>query len=96
MEKYQAEGDTYRKEETQEPIDYSAPKLSAHVFEDTSVADMAYSQAVQDLIDNEDGVEAQYSMFKFQMIHDGEFYESSPVAQEVCGDAKREDYFAQH
>ena len=67
-------GQVPQTKEKQEAIDYSTPKVSTHVAPD-ELSDEAYSALVQSLIDDEDGVDAEFSMLKCQMIEDGTYFE---------------------
>lgn len=60
-DKYTLKVDDYRKEKKQEALDYSVPALSAHVAE-VDFSDAEYLALVESLLDDEDGVEAEFSM----------------------------------
>ena len=62
-EKYKLKVDKYRKE----AIDYSIPNVSTHVAP-VEMSDEVYSALIQSLIDDGDGVEAEFSMLKCLMI----------------------------
>ena len=72
-EKYKTKVDEYRKEKKQEALVY-APVLSTNVHPSDALSDEAYSALVESLIDDEDDVEAEFSMLKCSMIEEETYY----------------------
>ena len=73
-EKYKAKVDDYRKEKKQEALVYetTAPSTNAHPSD--LLSDKEYSAMVESFIDEEDDVEAEFSMLKCSMIEAGTYY----------------------
>ena len=86
--KYKLKVDEYRKEKKQDALiypalgllalDYCEPAVSIHVAEH-GLSDVDYSALVESLLDDEDDVEAEFSMLKCSMIEDGMYYENSRI-----------------
>ena len=72
-EKYKAKVDDYRKEKKQEALVY-APSSNVHEFPSELLSNEEYAALVESLIDEEDDVEAEFSMYKCAMIKDGTYY----------------------
>ena len=58
------------------PIDYTEMKMSVHCDE---LSNKDYAALVESLIDEEDDVESEFSMYKCQMIKDGTYYAKPPA-----------------
>jgi hypothetical protein len=58
-----------------EPIDYAGMKTSPHAVSCDELSNEAYSALVESLIDEEDDMEAEFSMYKCAMIEAGTYYQ---------------------
>ena len=74
-EEYKAKVDTYRKEKTQEALDYETePASNVHEFPSDLLSNEDYAALVESLLDDEDGVEAEFSMYKCAMMKNGTYF----------------------
>ena len=77
-EKYKVKVDTYRKEKKQKALVYeetAAPSSNVHVDNACDLlSNKDYAALVESLIDDEDDMEAEFSMYKCAMIKDGTYY----------------------
>jgi hypothetical protein len=73
-EKYKNKVDTYRKEKKQDALVYMDMAALTHYNATDFMSNSEYSALVESLIDDEDDVEAEFSMYKCQMIKDGTYY----------------------
>ena len=72
-EKYKLKVDTYRMEKKQDALVYeTAPFTNYHACD--FLSNKEYTALVDSLLDEEDDVEAEFSMYKCQMIKDGTYY----------------------
>ena len=68
MEKYKNKVDTYRKEKKQDALIYGVTAAMTHYNATDFMSNAEYSALVESLVDEEDDVEAEFSMCKSQMI----------------------------
>ena len=72
-EKYKLKVDTYRMEKKQDALVYeTAPFTNYHACD--FLSNKEYTALVDSLLDEEDDVEPEFSMYKCQMIKDGTYY----------------------
>ena len=76
---YKEKIDKKRKLFMKAPINYVGMKTSTHAVSCDELSNEAYSALVESLIDEEDDIEAEFSMYKCQMIKDGTYY-AKPTA----------------
>jgi len=74
MEKYKKKVDEYRKEKKQDALYYGGTAAMTHYNATDFMSNAEYSALVESLVDEEDDVEAEFSMYKTQMIKDGAYY----------------------
>jgi hypothetical protein len=74
MEKYKKKVDEYRKEKKQDALCYESTAAMTHYNATDFMSNAEYSALVESLVDEEDDVEAEFSMYKTQMIKDGTYY----------------------
>ena len=74
MEKYKNKVDTYRKEKKQDALIYGGTAVMTHYNATDFMSSDEFSALVESLVDEEDDVEAEFSMYKSQMIKDGAYY----------------------
>ena len=77
-EKYKVKVDTYRKEKKQKALVYeetAAPSSNVHVDNACDLlSNKDYAALVESLMDDEDDMEPEFSMYKCAMIKDGTYY----------------------
>ena len=76
-EKYKMKVDDYRKEKKMDALEYVTAQPSTNVHQGSDcdlLSNEDYAALVESLIDDEDDVEAEFSMYKCAMIEDGTYY----------------------
>ena len=76
-EKYKMKVDDYRKEKKMDALEYvtAQPSTNVHQGNDCDLlSNKDYAALVESLIDDEDDVEAEFSMYKCAMIEAGTYY----------------------
>ena len=73
MEKYKKKVDEYRKEKKQDALYYGGTAAMTHYNATDFMSNAEYSALVESLVDEEDEVEVELSLYKTQMIKDGTY-----------------------